>query len=725
MTEKRFNYRIGLEGGDPVKGELRAVGEAGNKAFDAIDVSATEAGRALARLEAGTGALLPKIERLGPAWGQAFNAVRQAAPAEGVIARINRATGVAGAERESTAAILAQGRALDDLRARYNPVFATVQRYRGELMSIRAAHAQGAISADEMTAAISRERQAALASIAAHRGRAAAIGGANAAIRSGNFRLQQMFYQVNDIGVSLVSGQNPFTVMAQQGTQIAQIYGFGNGGVGAALRDIGGLARGAILRLGPIAAVIGAATAAVAGMRYEINRTTDAQVSLGDTARAVVQVIVSNFTNRVRPVIQMIAPWLGQAWDTAISVIKPYYNLMINGFRAAMLVMQRVGQIGFEAIAALVQSVIPTINAQWESMRGVFFLVVSEMQGRWAGFLSTLADGAAFIPGFDGIAEGLETAAAAANETNAALRTGAADAFTESRRLMLEAAALRQNAVTAVTTGVGEALREAAAVFQEDPLGDFFSDVRARAIENALARVEGASVGAGGAAREAADEAARGWAAVQAALNNYVETATNWGEGLGGVLTNAFGSAESAIRSFVETGRIDFGSMVRSMVADLAVLQARMFFLGPLAERISGGGGGFFGNFLQMLGGGGFGSPSPVRDYASGAVMSSPILFPMQGGLGRMAEAGPEAIMPLARDAGGRLGVRTQGAGGGFAFNQVIENHGVDVSQQWETGINGDRTQRLVVRAMNRALTDGSVDQGMRTYGAKRTAVVR
>jgi phage-related minor tail protein len=42
----------------------------------------------------------------------------------------------------------------------------------------------------------------------------------------------------------------------------------------------------------------------------------------------------------------------------------------------------------------------------------------------------------------------------------------------------------------------------------------------------------------------------------------------------------------------------------------------------------------------------------------------------MRGGQGLMGEAGPEAIMPLARGADGRLGV--QAAGGGRAVNVVM-----------------------------------------------------
>jgi phage-related minor tail protein len=51
-----------------------------------------------------------------------------------------------------------------------------------------------------------------------------------------------------------------------------------------------------------------------------------------------------------------------------------------------------------------------------------------------------------------------------------------------------------------------------------------------------------------------------------------------------------------------------------------------------------------------------------VTPFASGGVVAAPTYFPMAGGTGLMGEAGPEAIMPLARGPDGRLGVASSGA---------------------------------------------------------------
>ena len=64
-----------------------------------------------------------------------------------------------------------------------------------------------------------------------------------------------------------------------------------------------------------------------------------------------------------------------------------------------------------------------------------------------------------------------------------------------------------------------------------------------------------------------------------------------------------------------------------------------------------------------------------VMPFADGGIVNSPLLFPLQGGTGLMGEAGPEAIMPLARGADGKLGVK----GGGSATNITINISTPDV----------------------------------------------
>ncbi|HGG06644.1 MAG TPA: phage tail tape measure protein [Aliiroseovarius sp.] len=75
---------------------------------------------------------------------------------------------------------------------------------------------------------------------------------------------------------------------------------------------------------------------------------------------------------------------------------------------------------------------------------------------------------------------------------------------------------------------------------------------------------------------------------------------------------------------------------------------------------IAGAVGGLINGVLPFENGAAF-SQGRVTPFAQGGVVSSATSFPMRGGIGVMGEAGPEAIMPLARGADGRLGVRSSG----------------------------------------------------------------
>ncbi|TKD22325.1 phage tail tape measure protein [Rhodobacter capsulatus] len=114
---------------------------------------------------------------------------------------------------------------------------------------------------------------------------------------------------------------------------------------------------------------------------------------------------------------------------------------------------------------------------------------------------------------------------------------------------------------------------------------------------------------------------------------------------------------------------------------------------GAIASSISGMLGGVFG-FAQ---GGAF-SQGRVMPFAKGGVVSSPTTFPMRGATGLMGEAGPEAILPLARGADGRLGVQ---AGGGRVINVVM-----NVTTPDAAGF--ARSQSQIAAQVNRALARGS-----------------
>ena len=61
-----------------------------------------------------------------------------------------------------------------------------------------------------------------------------------------------------------------------------------------------------------------------------------------------------------------------------------------------------------------------------------------------------------------------------------------------------------------------------------------------------------------------------------------------------------------------------------------------------------------------------------VLPFARGGVVDRPTLFPMANGMGLIGEAGPEAVLPLRRGRGGKLGVEASGGrGGSISFGDI------------------------------------------------------
>lgn len=86
-----------------------------------------------------------------------------------------------------------------------------------------------------------------------------------------------------------------------------------------------------------------------------------------------------------------------------------------------------------------------------------------------------------------------------------------------------------------------------------------------------------------------------------------------------------------------------------------------------------------------------------VTPFAKGGVVSQATHFPMANGTGLMGEAGPEAIMPLARGPNGALGVR---AAGGSAPNVNVTMH-----IQTPDAASFHRSQNQLAGAMRRAMS--------------------
>lgn len=162
--------------------------------------------------------------------------------------------------------IAAYGAELDKLRSRFNPLYAVTVQYRQTQADIRNAHRIGAISADEMSAALSRNRQATLSSIDAIKGRNRAINETPAA-RNGATAFNTSNLAAQGFDVAATAAYMPWqTVALQQGPQVAQVFN----DIRASGAAIGPAVAGAFMQIvNPISLVtIGAIGATAATIQY-------------------------------------------------------------------------------------------------------------------------------------------------------------------------------------------------------------------------------------------------------------------------------------------------------------------------------------------------------------------------------------------------------------------------------------------------------------------------
>ena len=173
-------------------------------------------------------------------------------------------------------------------------------------------------------------------------------------------------------------------------------------------------------------------------------------------------------------------------------------------------------------------------------------------------------------------------------------------------------------------------------------------------------------------------------------------------EGVAGTIESELNSAFASVLDGTKTlgeALLDFASNVLAQVAqDLFAQQ----FSKPIAAGIAG----IFsekGNVFNSAG---------VTPFANGGVVGGPTIFPFANGIGLMGEAGPEAIMPLARGADGKLGVTA--ANGNSAPNVIINNY----SGQ-EATASSDSAGNLIVE-IGRAIAQ-DITSGGPSYRAIRT----
>ncbi|WP_319417424.1 tape measure protein [Marispirochaeta aestuarii] len=128
-------------------------------------------------------------------------------------------------------------------------------------------------------------------------------------------------------------------------------------------------------------------------------------------------------------------------------------------------------------------------------------------------------------------------------------------------------------------------------------------------------------------------------------------------------------------------------------------------------------GGGFIEGAIEENAHGNVYEHGDITPFANGGIVTKPTIFPMASGAGLMGEAGPEAIMPLARTASGDLGVRA--AGGNMNVTIINNSSNSSVRTEEETGANGDKEVRVYIENLvTQGIARGDFDKAHnRRYG--------
>ena len=126
---------------------------------------------------------------------------------------------------------------------------------------------------------------------------------------------------------------------------------------------------------------------------------------------------------------------------------------------------------------------------------------------------------------------------------------------------------------------------------------------------------------------------------------------------------SAGGFARAMTQAFSSSvvGGKQFDDVLKTLALRVSGLAVTAAFK-PLTASLTSGISSLFSGLAGSIGSTASNALGSIKPFAKGGVIGTPSYFPMMdGGVGLAGEAGPEAIMPLARGSDGRLGVSGKG----------------------------------------------------------------
>ncbi|AEG52582.1 phage tail length tape measure family protein [Sinorhizobium meliloti] len=206
---------------------------------------------AAGRTQQAVGKLENEVEQLGGALGKAGQGAGRLKPP---IDDLGRSF---GAQDEHVRAFRME---VERLTLKYQPLAKATRDYEASIGEIQRAHKLGAITAQEMTQALDRERQAYERLKTSATAAGAAVKAANTNRPGGQgFNSANAAFQFQDIAVTAAMGMNPLMIGLQQGTQLASV-------VGSMERPVAGLTAAFASLINPVSLVTIGLTAGTAAL---------------------------------------------------------------------------------------------------------------------------------------------------------------------------------------------------------------------------------------------------------------------------------------------------------------------------------------------------------------------------------------------------------------------------------------------------------------------------
>ena len=158
---------------------------------------------------------------------------------------------------------------------------------------------------------------------------------------------------------------------------------------------------------------------------------------------------------------------------------------------------------------------------------------------------------------------------------------------------------------------------------------------------------------------------------MQEKLKTFRDSIKTVQESMADVVVKGIKGMEDALVKFVETGKLNFRDLARSIISDMARIAIQQTITKPLTNFIGG---------LFNAKGNVFNQQGLIQGYAKGGVVNKPTFFQYggAGNLGILGEKGSEAILPLSRGSNGKLGVESSG-GGSTIINVSVDASGSSV----------------------------------------------